>query len=100
MDTGRNAAPVVHNVDNVARQYFHINLGAETGERLINGVIHNFINEVVKALGSGRADVHAGPFAHRFQAFEYLYLIFIVILIQLFQEILLRCFCISLWWML
>src|SRR5947208_2745472 len=39
-------------------------------ERLVDGVRNHLVDEVVKTARTGRADVHAGPFPDRFEAFK------------------------------
>ena len=41
-----------------------------TGERLIDGVVDDLVDQVVQAALAGRADVHAGALAHRLEALE------------------------------
>ena len=39
-------------------------------EGLVDRVVHDLVDEVVEAALPGRADVHAGPLAHRFESLE------------------------------
>jgi hypothetical protein len=43
---------------------------AVAGEGLVDGVVDDLVDEMVEAPRAGRADVHAGPLANRFQALE------------------------------
>jgi hypothetical protein len=43
---------------------------AIAGQRLVDRVVDDFVDEVVEATLAGRADVHAGPLADRFEALE------------------------------
>ena len=52
-----------------------VDLIAEAGERFVDGVIDDFIGEMVQTCGAGRADVHRRPFANRFETFENLDLV-------------------------
>ena len=72
LNVDRNAAAVIHNGDGVALVDRHLDLCAVARERLVDGVIHNFVNEVVQAAHRRRADVHARALAHRLQSFEHL----------------------------
>ena len=38
------------------------------GERFVNRVIDNLVDEVMKPAFTGRTDVHAGPLANRLKA--------------------------------
>jgi hypothetical protein len=40
------------------------------GDRLVHGVVHNLVDEVVQATGAGRADVHAGSLSNGLEALE------------------------------
>ena len=50
--------------------YFY--MCAISGECFIDGVVHDFINQVVQAFFADIADVHGGTLTYGFQAFEYL----------------------------
>ena len=74
----RNATAVVPHGDHIVLFNGHFDMGTVTGQRLVDGVVHDFINQVMQApLGCG-ADVHTRPFPHRFQAFQHLYLTFVI----------------------
>jgi hypothetical protein len=45
---------------------------AETGERLVNGIVHDFVHEVVKTSFAGVTDVHCGAFANSLDALQFL----------------------------
>ena len=66
------------NGHDIARLNRHLNMAAITRERLVNGVIDDFINQMVEALRRGRADIHARTFPHGLQAFQNLDLAFVV----------------------
>ena len=48
----------------------HLDVVAVAGERLVDGVVDDLVDEVVQTARTGRPDVHAGPLAHRFETFE------------------------------
>ena len=75
---GRNAAAVVGDADDVARQDRDGNRIAGAGKRFVNGVVDDFINEMMKSAHGGRTDVHAGPLPDGLQALQNLYLILVV----------------------
>ena len=65
MDVGRNAAAVVRNGYGLVGVDGDDNAVAMTRQRLVDGVIHNLENHVVKAGAViGVTDVHAGSFAN------------------------------------
>ena len=65
-----NTAPVVDYGDGVVEVDGDFNLIGVAGQRFIDRVIYDFIDEVVQAEFAGRTDVHGGTFAHRFHAAE------------------------------
>src|SRR5690606_13903557 len=70
-----DAATVVDDPDAAIGEHRHVDGVAVSGERLIDRVVDNLINEVVKAAGTGRADVHTGAFANRFESLKNLDLV-------------------------
>ena len=40
------------------------------GQRLVDGVVDDLVDQVVQAALAGRADVHARPLAYRLEALE------------------------------
>ena len=81
MDANRNTPAVVHHADHIVRQDIHLDFGAVSSQRFVDGVIHDFIYQMVQSLGTGGADIHTGALAHRLQSFQDLNLAFIVHLI-------------------
>ena len=66
----RDAAAVVGDRDGVVRVDRDRDLAAEAGQRLVDGVVDDLVDEVVQAHHAGRADVHAGALADRLEALE------------------------------
>jgi hypothetical protein len=66
----RNTAPVVNDLDPALGQDADENGVAESGQRLVDGVVHHLIDEVMQTTLSGGADVHAWPLTYRFQSLE------------------------------
>ena len=56
----------------------HVNLIAKTCQRLVDGVIQHFIDQMVQSAASTVADVHIRPFAHRFYAPQDFYITCVV----------------------
>ena len=75
MDVDGNSAAVVldrHVVSFVDRDPDGV---AETGNGFVYGVVHDFIDKMVKTVWTCGTDVHAGPDTYRLQAFEDLYVL-------------------------
>ena len=66
----RDAAAVVDDRDRVVRVDRDVDAVAVAGERLVDGVVHDLVDQVVQPAHTGRADVHAGALAHGFEALE------------------------------
>ena len=60
-----DAASVVRDGDAVVLVYRDADRVAVSCERLVDGVVDDLIDEMVQAALGGRADIHAGTFAHR-----------------------------------
>ena len=50
----------------------HLDGVVTAGERLINRVVNNLVDEVMQAALTGRSDVHAGALAYGLQPFQHL----------------------------
>ena len=48
----------------------HVDIGAETGQRLVDGVVHDLIYQMVQTAAGGGADIHTGALADSLQAFQ------------------------------
>ena len=59
----------------------HLDLRAVAGEVLVDGVIENFKNAVVKAAFIGIADIHSGSFADGLKTLQFVDLACIVFLV-------------------
>ena len=76
----RHAAAVVLDGDRVVVVDDDVDVIAVPGERLVDGVVDDFVHHVVQARAVVRiADIHAGPLAHGFQALEDLDFVGVVI---------------------
>ena len=80
MDAHGDAAAVVHDPDDIPFQDIHQNPVAVACQRLVNGVVHDFVDQVVQAGGAGGADIHAGAFPHGLQALQHLDLVFVILI--------------------
>ena len=81
-----DAAAVVGHANDVPLFDDDLDMGAVAGQRLVDGVIHDLIHQMVQARGRGGADVHARPLADRFQTLQNLDLRSIVFLCDFFRE--------------
>jgi len=68
---GHAAAVIPHGSRAVLMQRDR-HLGGITAHELVNGVVHDLPQQVVKPLAAGGSYIHAGPDADRFQTFQHL----------------------------
>ena len=66
----RNAAAVVDDRHRTVDVNRDVDLIAEPGQRLVDRVVDDLVDEVMQAGRPGRADVHRRPLADRLEAFE------------------------------
>ncbi len=72
MDIDRNAAAIIGNGAGSIQVYGDRNEGTVTGQRLIDGIVHDLEYAVVQAPFIGIPDIHVRPFANPFQTLEFL----------------------------
>ena len=65
-----NAASVVLYAANVVFFQSDRDCVAKTGHRFVDGVVNDFVNQVVKAVWSGGTNVHARALSDSFQSFK------------------------------
>ena len=65
-----NAAAVVDHGDGVVDVDDNVDFLAVAGERLVDGVVNDFVDKVMQPHLAGRADVHGGTEANGLKAFE------------------------------
>ena len=75
---GGDATTVVLHGDGFVPIDVNVDIVAETGESLVDGVVNYLIYKVMETSFTGVADVHRGSFPHCFEAFEHLYAVGIV----------------------
>ena len=66
----RNAAAVVDDRDRVVEMDRHFDRVAISGQRFVDRIVDDFVNQVVKTDLAGRTDVHRRALAHRFAPFQ------------------------------
>src|SRR5690606_13881142 len=59
-DVDRDAAPVVDDADPAVGEEGDLDQVAVAGERFVDGVVHDLVDEVVQTPLARRSDVHAG----------------------------------------
>ena len=67
---GRNAAAVVDDADRVVEMNRDVDFGAVAGERFVDRVVDDLVNQVMQTGRPRGADVHRRALANRFKAFE------------------------------
>src|SRR5688572_3951723 len=70
MDIDRNPSTVVDHPHSPVGEDRHFDSSGKARHSLIDRVVDYFPDQVMKAPGSGRADIHAGPLAHCLEALE------------------------------
>ena len=83
MNAHGEAAAVVAHLDRAVFEDGHLYIVAEPGERFVDGVVYNFVDQVVKPALVGRADIHARAAAHGLQPFKHLYLALVIVVFVL-----------------
>ena len=63
-------AAVVRHRDRVVGVDRHLDAVAVTGQRLVDRVVDDLVDQMVQAPHTGRPDVHAGTLAHRLESLE------------------------------
>ena len=72
MRIDRDAAAVVGHREVAVGRDLDLDEGRVPGERLVHGIVDHLGEQVMERLLVGAADIHAGPPAHRLQAFQHL----------------------------
>ena len=70
LDIHGDAAAVIGNFDDVAGFDRYFDMGAVSGQRFVDGVIDDFVDQVVQAGRAGGTNIHAGALAHSFESFQ------------------------------
>ena len=70
LDVHGDAPAVVHHGDGVPGVNLDQDFRAEARQGLVNGVVHDLIDQVMEARSGGGADIHAGPLPHGLQALQ------------------------------
>jgi hypothetical protein len=78
MDVDWNASPVVSNRDGVVGMDHDADLARVPGECFVDGIVYDFVGEVVESAGRSGTDVHPGTFSNGIQTFQNLNLASVV----------------------
>ena len=70
LDVHGDAAAIVRYLNDIAGLDGHLDMGAVACQCLVNGVVHDLIDEVMQTGRPGGADIHAGALAHSLQTLE------------------------------
>ena len=70
MQVDRDAPAVVYHPHATVGEQGDLDPGGVPGHRLVDGVVHDLLDQVVQTALAGRADVHARPLADRVEAFQ------------------------------
>ena len=81
LDVHRDAAAVVGDGDGVAVVDGHVDLGTVTGQRLVNGVVHDLVHQMMQTALTGGADIHTRALAHRLQTLQHLDLAGVILVV-------------------
>ena len=84
LDVHRDAASVIGDGDGVPGVNGNGDVLAVPGQCFVNGIVHNFIDQMMQTGRGGGADIHTGALAHRLQAFQHLNLLCTVFLCNFF----------------
>ena len=83
LNVNGNAAAVILDGNDIAGLNDDLYAVAVACQRLVDGVIDNFVDKVVQTRGGGRADIHTRALADRFQSLKHLNLRRVVFLCYL-----------------
>src|SRR2546423_1490738 len=64
-----DTAPVINDCDRIVQMDCDFNRVAVSCQSLVNGIVNDFVNEMMQAQIAGRANVHGGAIAHCVTAF-------------------------------
>ena len=76
---GRDTTTVVQYRYAVVFVYRHFNVIAVSGKRLVNGIVHHFIYQMVQSPLPNIADIHSRTLPHRLQSLQHLDVVRIVV---------------------
>ena len=87
MNAAGSAAAVVGNADDIALFDRNFDVRAVARQRLVDGVVHHLVHEMVQPLGVRGRNIHTGPFSDVLQTVQYLDLFGAVLALNFFRHI-------------
>ena len=87
VDIGRNTAAVIRNGAAAVGIQHHFDVRAVARQRLVDGVVHHLVHEMVQPLGVRGRNIHTGPFSDVLQTVQYLDLFGAVLALNFFRHI-------------
>src|SRR5574344_1249322 len=85
IDASRNASAIILNPDGIILVYGHLDIIAEATHCLIDTVVHNLVDQMMKTSLPYISNVHRRSFPHGLKAFQYLNTIRGILLFRLFH---------------
>ena len=73
------ASSVINYPDNIPGKDINYYLGTIACKCFVDSVVNYLVNKVMQTLWSCGTDIHTGSYTDRFKTFQYLYLIFVVV---------------------
>jgi hypothetical protein len=92
MLANRNTAPIIADSDRAIGMNRDTDRVAVLSESLVDGVINDFVNQVMQPAKVGAADIHAGSAPYRFKPLENLDVFCVVCLLFLDDLCHVRCY--------
>ena len=83
LNVNRDAASVVRNANAVSLLNGHLNVITEAGQRLINGVINDLVDQMMQTARARGADIHTRTFADGLQPLQYLDLAAVIFMLRM-----------------
>ena len=76
-----DAAAVIGDLNDIVLQDLDLDVVAVTGQRLVNGVVHDLVHQMMQTALTGGADIHTRALAHRLQTLQHLDLAGVILVV-------------------
>ncbi len=70
VDSRGDAPSVILHCNGIIFMYGHLNMTAVSGQRFINGIIHDLIDQMMQSSEGDVINIHSGPFPDRLKSFQ------------------------------